>query len=135
MLRKDLKGPWEEERAAAALSAQSSTGLFWELSPGPLAPEARIMPLDQTANNFSEPGAASIAGRSYGQDRLKGLFWELSPGPLAPRARIIPLDQTAIGNNEVIDSNETNRRTLLKQMILARLELAIFGSEDQRLIH
>ena len=25
-------------------------GLFWELNPGPLAPEARIMPLDQTAN-------------------------------------------------------------------------------------
>ena len=24
-------------------------GLFWELNPGPLAPEARIMPLDQTA--------------------------------------------------------------------------------------
>ena len=24
--------------------------LFWELSPGPLAPEARIMPLDQTAS-------------------------------------------------------------------------------------
>ena len=24
--------------------------LFWELNPGPLAPEARIMPLDQTAN-------------------------------------------------------------------------------------
>ena len=26
-------------------------GLFRELNPGPLAPEARIMPLDQTANN------------------------------------------------------------------------------------
>ena len=25
-------------------------GLFWELNPGPLAPEARIMPLDQTAS-------------------------------------------------------------------------------------
>ena len=25
-------------------------GLFWELSPGPLTPEARIMPLDQTAS-------------------------------------------------------------------------------------
>ena len=25
-------------------------GLFRELSPGPLAPEARIMPLDQTAS-------------------------------------------------------------------------------------
>jgi hypothetical protein len=28
-------------------------GLFWELNPGPLAPEARIMPLDQTANVYS----------------------------------------------------------------------------------
>ena len=26
------------------------TGLFWELNPGPLAPEARIIPLDQTAS-------------------------------------------------------------------------------------
>ena len=25
-------------------------GLFWELNPGPLAPEARIIPLDQTAD-------------------------------------------------------------------------------------
>ena len=24
-------------------------GLLWELNPGPLAPDARIMPLDQTA--------------------------------------------------------------------------------------
>ena len=29
---------------------ESFEGLFWELNPGPLAPEARIMPLDQTAN-------------------------------------------------------------------------------------
>ena len=27
-----------------------SKGLFWELNPGPLAPGARIIPLDQTAN-------------------------------------------------------------------------------------
>ena len=37
-------------RAAAASSLESRRkGLFWELNPGPLAPEARIMPLDQTA--------------------------------------------------------------------------------------
>mgnify|MGYP006906423459 CR=1 FL=1 len=30
-------------------------GLFRELNPGPLAPEARIMPLDQTANEAFEP--------------------------------------------------------------------------------
>ena len=30
-------------------SSTTSIGLFRELSPGPLAPEARIMPLDQTA--------------------------------------------------------------------------------------
>ena len=29
-----------------------SKGLFWELNPGPLAPEARIMPLDQTASGL-----------------------------------------------------------------------------------
>ena len=35
----------------AELCAHSHTkGLFWELSPGTLAPEARIMPLDQTAS-------------------------------------------------------------------------------------
>ena len=28
----------------------TATGLFWELNPGSLAPEARIIPLDQTAN-------------------------------------------------------------------------------------
>ena len=31
---------------------QQDKGLFWESNPGPLAPEARIMPLDQTANGF-----------------------------------------------------------------------------------
>ena len=29
---------------------RQAKGLFWELNPGPLAPEARIMPLDQTAS-------------------------------------------------------------------------------------
>ena len=29
---------------------KEAKGLFWELSPGPLTPEARIMPLDQTAS-------------------------------------------------------------------------------------
>ena len=28
-------------------------GLLWELNPGPLAPEARIMPLDQAADGHS----------------------------------------------------------------------------------
>ena len=36
---------------AAMLSPQlRKQGLFWELNPGPLAPEARIIPLDQTAS-------------------------------------------------------------------------------------
>ena len=44
----------------AELCAHSQAkGLFWELSPGLLAPEARIMPLDQTASvrmcNLSAP--------------------------------------------------------------------------------
>ena len=29
---------------------REAKGLFWELSPGPLAPKGRIMPLDQTAS-------------------------------------------------------------------------------------
>ena len=33
------------------LASPGLPGLFWELNPGPLAPEARIMPLDQTAGN------------------------------------------------------------------------------------
>ena len=32
------------------LAADTCKGLFRELNPGPLAPEARIMPLDQTAS-------------------------------------------------------------------------------------
>ena len=41
----------EGTRGVRALhSALRLKGLFWELSPGPLAPEARIMPLDQTAS-------------------------------------------------------------------------------------
>ena len=38
----------EEQRAA-----QGPYGLLRELNPGPLAPEARIMPLDQAASDFS----------------------------------------------------------------------------------
>ena len=30
--------------------AVAEKGLLWELNPGPLAPEARIIPLDQAAN-------------------------------------------------------------------------------------
>ena len=33
-----------------AFQAQEWQGLFWELNPGPLAPWARIIPLDQTAS-------------------------------------------------------------------------------------
>ena len=35
----------------ADAQAQSMTGLLRELSPGPLAPEARIIPLDQAADD------------------------------------------------------------------------------------
>ena len=39
--------------SAAALACTAlSKGLFWELNPGPLAPEARIMPLDQAASGL-----------------------------------------------------------------------------------
>ena len=38
-------------RLSPSKSSQKERGLFWELNPGPLAPEARIMPLDQTADH------------------------------------------------------------------------------------
>jgi hypothetical protein len=44
-----------------ASSDKSMKGLFWELSPGPLAPEARIMPLDQTAIEL----AANTIGKMH----------------------------------------------------------------------
>ena len=34
----------------SAIYFQNANGLLRELNPGPLAPEARIMPLDQAAN-------------------------------------------------------------------------------------
>ena len=34
----------------SSFQVRSQNGLLWELNPGPLAPEARIMPLDQAAN-------------------------------------------------------------------------------------
>jgi hypothetical protein len=40
---------WEAAPSVAKLSDSMSKGLFRELNPGPLAPEARIIPLDQTA--------------------------------------------------------------------------------------
>ncbi|WZZ10424.1 hypothetical protein YC2023_096345 [Brassica napus] len=48
-------------------------GAFRESNSGPLAPKARIIPLDQMP--------------------VKGAFRESNSGPLAPKARIIPLDQ------------------------------------------
>ena len=38
------------EEAFAVVPQHASAGLFWELNPGLLAPEARIISLDQTAN-------------------------------------------------------------------------------------
>ena len=40
---------WRMEGAWCCAIFWMEKGLFWELNPGPLAPEARIMPLDQTA--------------------------------------------------------------------------------------
>ena len=52
--------------ARRLIRASVSNGLFWELNPGPLAPEARIMPLDQTAKGLLLTGTCdtgSIPGR------------------------------------------------------------------------
>ena len=53
----------QRKKGNAFLCAKGSVGLFWELSPGPLAPEARIMPPDQTAIN--KAGAASLVGNNH----------------------------------------------------------------------
>ena len=74
------------------------------MNPGPLAPEARIIPLDQAAMVAVDIGGGLLVGK-LGESQLrcnslclrhKGLLRELNPGPLAPEARIIPLDQAAI---------------------------------------
>ena len=58
-------------------------GLLRELSPGPLAPEAKIMPLDQAANDAEGPVPASI------KIGLPQCFWGVCffGGVLAQRAR------------------------------------------------
>ena len=43
---------WKAQLLSVCCICANSKGLFWELNPGPLAPEARIIPLDQTANVF-----------------------------------------------------------------------------------
>ncbi|KEH44016.1 hypothetical protein MTR_1g106105 [Medicago truncatula] len=57
-------------------------GAFGESNSGPLAPKARIIPLDQIP-------ILKIK---------KGAFGESNSGPLAPKARIIPLDQMPCGD-------------------------------------
>ena len=37
------------------INGQKVSGLVRDLNPGPLAPEARIIPLDQRASNYSQP--------------------------------------------------------------------------------
>ncbi|RDY09263.1 ADP-ribosylation factor-like protein 8b, partial [Mucuna pruriens] len=64
-------------------------GAFRESNSGPLAPKARIIPLDQMP---------TLKGRGLSMDKYekKGAFRESNSGPLAPKARIIPLDQMPI---------------------------------------
>ncbi len=69
-------------------------GLVRDLNPGPLAPEARIIPLDQRAggtNGFdigfgvwfgskiTVPNSPNCRGKDH-----DGLVRDLNPGPLAP---------------------------------------------------
>ena len=51
-------------------------GLLWEVNPGPLAPEARIIPLDQAADGMSEPTVASSTHASAAP-RSKGCSLQL----------------------------------------------------------
>ncbi|CAM4558034.1 unnamed protein product [Leuciscus chuanchicus] len=105
----------QHSKGGCQLAACSETaGLVRDLNSGPLAPKARIIPLDQRAwlmkdratcmKTYSLKGLAavlSLAQHSKGGCQLAacsetaGLVRDLNPGPLAPKARIIPLDQRA----------------------------------------
>ena len=61
-------------------------GLLRELSPGPLAPEAKIMPLDQAANDAEGPVPASI------KIGLPQCFWGVCflGGGACPKGKKLP---------------------------------------------
>ncbi|WZZ49560.1 hypothetical protein YC2023_049667 [Brassica napus] len=67
-----------------------STGAFRESNSGPLAPKARIIPLDQMPNFCS---TLNCHTKHNLFKKSTGAFRESNSGPLAPKARIIPLDQ------------------------------------------
>ncbi|GFX86952.1 hypothetical protein TNCV_1530411 [Trichonephila clavipes] len=70
--------------------------------PGPLAPKARIIPLDHRAVSYQpDPSTKKRCQEECNYNssmdvKHSGLDLELNPGPLAPKARIIPLDHRAV---------------------------------------
>ena len=52
--RPNSQSRWRRPAPQHHQSPEFELGLFWELSPGPLAPRARIIPLDQTAIDCDE---------------------------------------------------------------------------------
>ena len=65
------------EEALATVCSQKAQGLFRELNPGPLAPQARIIPLDQTADASENEKCSHL--------------WGSNPGPSAYKADALPL--------------------------------------------
>ena len=64
---------------------RQAKGLFWELIPGPLAPEARIMPPDQTASGAHVSNGTSNYCSPCCQPH--GSAGEKPPAPLQARLR------------------------------------------------
>ena len=80
-------------------------GLFRELNPGPLAPEARIMPLDQAADcvrvrlpRIDGPdlfvNGSGCGWEPFGLQRSP--HWGLNPGPSVYKTDALPLSYRGI---------------------------------------
>ena len=64
------------------LCQNKSQGVIRESNPGPLAPEARIIPLDQSPSTFNNRSTQCTKGTEHPQKQ--GVIRESNPGPLAP---------------------------------------------------
>ena len=73
----------------------ASIGLFRELNPGPLAPEVRIMPLDQTAKWMSLNHSKSEATTDCG---LRALFWHCLSSRHGPHRLMVRTSRCGRGN-------------------------------------
>ena len=80
--------------------------------------------------------ANSYLAKASVDEKAKWTHWDLNPGPSACEADVIPLHHVPDKNGDPKDHHSSlHRDSLILAMTLAGLEPAIFGSEDQRLIH